>query len=751
MEKIMDIEKIMRELTLEEKSGLCSGADFSHTKAVERLNIPALMMCDGPHGLRKQESGADHLGLNTSIETVGYPTASALAASFDRDVLRRLGEALGEECQAENVAMLLGPGINIKRSPLCGRNFEYFSEDPCLAGELAAAYIEALQSKGIAACVKHYAANNQETLRMSGNSVVDERTLHEIYLPAFEAAVKKGKTRGIMCAYNAVNGTFCAENKILLTDILRKDWGFNGLVVTDWGAIKDRVTGILAGIDLEMPGGAPESAAEIVEAIQSGRLDGKALDNAVRNVINFVNDSLEKRRPNAVIDRAKNMELSADLEKECAVLLKNDKAVLPLRKSAGIAFIGEFAEKPRFQGGGSSFINVPHPVGALEAAKDLAIISYTQGYDPKATEDDAALVNKAVQAAKNADTAVIFAGLPYETEGVDRKTLALPINQNILIEAVAAAQPNTVVVLHTGAPISLPWIDKVAAVLCVHLGGANVGTATTALLFGDANPSGKLAETWPLKPEDNPSYLNFPGEDGVAVYHEGIYVGYRYYDKKRMAVLFPFGYGLSYTAFEYSDLRLEKEKITDAETLTVTCKVKNTGAVSGKEVVQLYVRDIESEVSRPVRELNGFIKVSLNPGEEKEAAFTLDKRSFAYFETKIHGWHVESGMFAVEIGASSRDIRLSAQVEVTSLTELPILFTRNTPVGFLQKTVKGRAFMEQLMATAPLNRDDALQVLGEDSTEMIQAMAREMTLGGLVIYGMMTGEQLDGAIAMLNG
>lgn len=746
----MDIEKTMRELTLEEKAGLCSGADFSHTKAVERLNIPALMMCDGPHGLRKQESGADHLGLNASIETVGYPTASALAASFDRDVLRRLGEALGEECQAENVAMLLGPGINIKRSPLCGRNFEYFSEDPCLAGELAAAYIEALQSKGIAACVKHYAANNQETLRMSGNSVVDERTLHEIYLPAFEAAVKKGRTRGIMCAYNAVNGTFCAENKILLTDILRKDWGFNGLVVTDWGAIKDRVTGILAGIDLEMPGGAPESVAEIVEAIQSGRLDGKALDNAVRNVLNFVNESLEKRRPNAVIDRAKNMELSADLEKECAVLLKNDKAVLPLRKSAGIAFIGEFAEKPRFQGGGSSFINVPHPVGALEAAKDLAI-TYTQGYDPKATEDDAALVNKAVQAAKNADAAVIFAGLPYETEGVDRKTLALPKNQNILIEAVAAAQPNTVVVLHTGAPVSLPWIDKVAAVLCVHLGGANVGTATTALLFGDVNPSGKLAETWPLKLEDNPSYLNFPGEDGVAVYREGIYVGYRYYDKKRMAVRFPFGYGLSYTAFEYSDLRLEKEKITDAETLTVTCKVKNTGAVSGKEVVQLYVRDIESEVSRPVRELKGFIKVSLNPGEEKEAAFTLDKRSFAYYETKIHGWHVESGMFAVEIGASSRDIRLSAQVEVTSLTELPILFTRSTPVGFLQKTVKGRAFMEQLMAAAPLNRDDALQVLGEDSTEMIQAMAREMTLGGLVIYGMMTGEQLDGAITMLNG
>jgi beta-glucosidase len=754
----MNIETIVSQMTLEEKAALCSGADFWHTKAIERLGVPRVLMCDGPHGLRKQEGEADHLGVNASIETVSYPTASALAASFDQDVPRLMGEALGGECQAENVAMLLGPAVNIKRSPLCGRNFEYFSEDPYLAGELAASFIKALQSNGVAACVKHYAAHNQESFCGSGNSIVDERTLREIYLPPFEAAVKKGKTRSIMCAYNAVNSTFCAENKTLLTNILREEWGFDGFVVTDWGAVKDHVKGLLAGLDLEMPGGNPSGAAKIAKAVQSGKLDEKVLDDTVRGILNFVNESLENRKPDAIIDRAKNMELAADLETECAVLLKNDHHVLPLKKSAGIAFIGEFAEKPRYQGGGSSHINVPHPVGALEAASRYQTahglnITYSRGYDSKAKESNIALVDEAVRAAKNAEAAVIFAGLPeaFETEGIDRKTLAMPENQNALIEAVAAVQPKTIVVLHTGSPVVLPWLDKVAAVLCVYLGGANVGTATAALLFGEANPSGKLAETWPLKLEDNPSYLNFPGVNGVAEYREGIYVGYRYYDKKGMDVLFPFGYGLSYTAFEYGNLRLDREKMSDTETLNVTCTIKNTGDRPGREAVQLYVRDLESAVPRPVRELKGFAKVFLNPGEEKELAFTLKKRSFAYYEAKIHDWYVESGEFVIELGASSRDIRLSARVEVAASAELPIVFTLNTPVGELQKTAKGRALMEQMMATYLNSGTDTSQSMGEGGNEMVQAMMREMPLGQLVSFGRITDEQLDGMIAILNG
>ncbi|MDR2079477.1 MAG: glycoside hydrolase family 3 C-terminal domain-containing protein [Treponema sp.] len=748
----MNVEKILSQMTLEEKAGLCSGADFWRTKSIERLGVPQVCMCDGPIGLRKQPGEADHLGLYSSIETVSYPTGSALAASFDRDVLHTLGAALGEECQAENIAMLLGPAVNIKRSPLCGRNFEYFSEDPYLAGELSAAYIEALQSSGIAACVKHYAANNQETLRMPGNSVVDERTLREIYLPVFETAVKQGKTRSIMCAYNAVNGTFCAENKTLLTDILREEWGFDGFVVTDWGAVKDRVKGLLAGLDLEMPGDNRAGTKKIVEAVRNGKLDEILLDNAVRNILQFIQGSVENRRPGVTVDRMKNMELAADLEKECAVLLKNDNKVLPLKKSTRIAFIGEFAEKPRYQGGGSSHINVPHPVGALEAARGLNII-YSRGYDVAMTESDAALVDEAVQAAENAGAAVIFAGLPetFETEGIDRKTLAMPENQNALIEAVAAVQPNTVVVLHTGSPIALPWIDKVAAVLCVYLGGANVGTAAAAVLFGAANPSGKLAETWPLKLEDNPSYLNFPGVNGVVEYREGIYAGYRYYDKKSMGVLFPFGYGLSYTSFAYRDLRLDKEKMRDSETLTVTCKVKNTGGSDGKEVVQLYVRDVESAVGRPVRELKGFAKISLKPGEEKEVGFTLDKRAFAYYETKIHDWYVESGSFAVEIGASSRDIRLSAPVEVKSSSELPIVFTGNTPIGELQKTPKGRAVLEQMMTQYKNNEMDISSSMGEGGDNVAVAMMLEMPLGALVSFGRITDEQLNDMIAMLNG
>jgi len=752
--KKMDIENILSQMTLEEKAGLCSGRDFWCTKAIERLGVPKVMMCDGPHGLRKQLGEGDHLGINVSIETNCYPTASALANSFDREVLEKLGTALGKECQAENVAMLLGPGLNMKRSPLCGRNFEYFSEDPYLAGELGAAYIQSLQAQGVSACVKHFAANNQENHRMSGSSQVDERTLHEIYLPAFEAAVKKGKTRSVMCAYNAINGEFCSENKMLLDGILREQWGYNGFVVTDWGAVKDRVKGLCAGLDLEMPGGGGTQDALIVEAVKNGSLDEKVLDRTVRRMLQFVSDYLEQRQPDTAIDRAANSVLSKELAAECAVLLKNEDCILPL-KEGKTAMIGEFAAKPRYQGAGSSHVNVPHSISAVEAAEGRDII-YAQGYDIHRMDNAEILLEEAVKAAKQAKTAVIYAGLPdsYESEGGDRDTLDMPENQNRLIEAVAAANPDTVVVLHGGSAMLLPWLDKVKAVLYMALGGESVGAATVKLLYGEANPGGKLSETWPGRLADTPAFLNFPGDNGSPVYAEGIYIGYRYYDKKEMDVLFPFGYGLSYTDFEYSNLVLNKSEMDDTEILTVTCQVRNTGNTAGAEVVQLYVRDEQSSVRRPIRELKGFEKVFLQPKEEKTISFTLDKRAFAYYETKIHDWYVESGKFFVEIAASSRDIKLAEAVTVNSSVEIPITVTRLTTIGELTRFARGRAFVEQMIAARSGHSEAAAaennKNMGEGSDKIVQSMMVEMPLSSLVTYGVMSFQQLDDLIASLN-
>ena len=746
----MNAKEILNAMTLEEKAAFCSGRDFWHTKAIERLGVPSVMMCDGPHGLRKQEGEGDHLGINKSIETVCYPTAAALASSFDRDVMRQLGEALGQECQSENVAMLLGPGLNIKRSPLCGRNFEYFSEDPYLAGEMGSSYVKALQSKGVAACAKHFACNNQETRRMSGSSQVDERTLHEIYLPAFEAVVKNGKTRSLMCAYNAVNGEFCAENKMLLTDTLREKWGFDGFVVTDWGAVKGRAEGIASGLDLEMPGGPNATGEELIEAVKAGTLSETDLDKAVLNILHFVETALAERDENAVIDRDACRELAGKLAGECAVLLKNED-ILPLQKGRKAVFIGEFAANPRYQGAGSSHINVPHPVSALEAAGDA--VTYARGYDAHSSKTDEALLAEALNAAKDAEAAVIFAGLPdaFESEGADRDHMRLPDNQNELIAAVSAVNPHTVVVLHGGSPVELPWLDKVPAVLLMYLGGEQVGAAAADLLWGKVNPSGHLAETWPIRLEDNPSYLNFPGEDGVVTYAEGIFVGYRYYDKKKMPVNFPFGHGLSYTDFSFSNLTADKEKLTDRETVTVSVDVTNEGTSAGKAVVQLYVRDVKSTVRRPVRELKDFAKAALEPGETRTVTFTLDKRAFAYYEPKVHDFFVESGEFAVEIGLSCRDIRLAKSVHVEGTTEISFTIDANTTIGQLMKHPKGAAFIRQMMgkSNGPSDSEQA-EAMGEGSEKIMQQMMFEMPLGSLVSYGRMTSGQLRGLIASLN-
>ena len=592
----MKHEDLIKQMTLEEKCHLLSGRDFWQSQSVERLGIENMTLSDGPHGIRKQEGAGDQLGLNGSVPATCYPTAATMANSWDPELGEELGRHLGEEAASQDVCVLLGPGLNIKRNPFCGRNFEYFSEDPYLAGEMGAAYVQALQSKGVAACAKHFACNDQETLRMSGSSNLDERTLREIYLPAFEAVVKKGKTRSLMCAYNAVNGTFCAENKMLLTDVLRNEWGSEAFVVTDWGAVRDRAKGIAAGLDLEMPGGPNATGEEIVAAVKEGTLPEADLDKAVLRLLQFVKDCVEQRKPDAKIDRNACRSLARKLAGECAVLMKNEGGLLPLKENQKVAFIGEFADKPRYQGAGSSHINVPHPASALETAGNTVI--YARGYDAHSDATDEALLKEAVRAAATADVAVVFAGLPdaFETEGADREHMRLPNNQNELITAVSMANPNTVVVLHGGSPVELPWLQAVPAILCVYLGGEQAGAATVDLLYGKVNPGGHLAETWPVRLQDNPSFLNFPGEEGVVTYAEGIFVGYRYYDKKEMPVSFCFGHGLSYTDFEYSNLTLDKESLTDQETLTVTADVTNTGSMAGKAAVQLYVQDAESRI-----------------------------------------------------------------------------------------------------------------------------------------------------------
>jgi beta-glucosidase len=747
-----NVKEILRQMTLEEKAALCSGLDFWHINGVERLGISPVMVTDGPHGLRKQISAGLDLNLANSVKTVCFPTATAMASSFDRDLIYKIGQTLGKICQSEDVAVILGPGANIKRSPLCGRNFEYFSEDPYLSGEIAAAHIQGVQSQHVGTSLKHFCANNQETRRMTSNSVVDERTLHEIYLAGFEGAVKKGKPWTVMCSYNRINGTYAAENREMLTGVLRDQWGYEGVVVTDWGAVKDRVKGLVAGLDLEMPGGGGLSNKKIAEAVKKGSVDTAVLDKTAERILAVILNYTENRQEKTVFDLEQGHKTAVETAAECAVLLKNDHSILPLNKNEKIAVIGELAKTPRYQGSGSSFINAAKVTSALDALGDDHQFVYVQGYKTNEVKVDPALQEEAVNAARNAGIAVIFAGLPdsFESEGFDRKHIDLPENQNKLIEAISNVQPNTVVVLHNGAPVAMPWINRVPAILEMYLGGEGVGEAAVSLLYGDKNPSGKLAETFPLKLSDNPSYLDFPGNKDTVVYHERIYVGYRYYDKKEMPVLFPFGHGLSYTSFEYSGLKINKSSMKDTESCTVTAKIQNTGNRAGKEAVQLYVRDAESTIDRPIRELKGFEKVSLNPGETQTVSFTLDKRTFAYYNTDIHGWTVESGVFEIEMGSSSRDIRLRGMVTVESTETIPVTFTKYSTIGEIMAVDKGRAvlgpILEQMQQAMP-----GEVKLGEASSDMMAALMGDMPLVALANFASMGDEQLAGLIAALNG
>lgn len=721
-----DVKAIIREMTLEEKAGMCSGKDFWHLKGVERLGIPEVMVSDGPHGLRKQAEEADHLGLNESIKAVCFPTACATACSFDRDLLEEMGERIGDECQAEDLSVILGPAVNIKRSPLCGRNFEYFSEDPYLASQMAAAHIKGVQSKNVGTSIKHFAANNQEHRRMSCSSEIDERTLREIYLAAFETAIKEAKPDTVMCSYNRINGEFASENHWLLTEVLRDQWGFEGYVMSDWGAVNDRVKGLKAGLELEMPGSGGNTDKEIVEAVKNGELEESVLDRAVERILNIVFKFTDNRQEGK-FDLEEDHKLAAKIAGESMVLLKNE-GVLPLpAQGKKIAFIGKFAETPRFQGGGSSHINSFKITSALEAVKEVAEVTYAQGYDVKEDVIDQAMLNQAVETAKEADVAVIFAGLPdaFESEGYDRTHMRMPDCQNTLISEIAKVQENVVVVLHNGSPVEMPWADQVKGILEAYLCGQAVGQAEVDILFGKVNPSGKLAETIPYKLSDNPSYLNFPGDGQKVEYKEGVFVGYRYYDTKEMPVRYPFGYGLSYTTFEYSDLQLSSDKIKDTDKLKVTLKVKNTGNRAGKEIVQLYVADKTGAASRPVKELKNFVKVELQPQEEKTVEMELDKRSFAWYNTDIHDWYAASGEYEILAAASSRDIRLKKTVYVESTTELPMHIHMNTTIGELLENPKTKAVVEGMT-------DSLIQHMGgsseEENSAASEAITKEMSL-----------------------
>lgn len=664
----MKYQEIIDKLTLEEKASLCSGKDFWHMKGIERLDIPSIMLTDGPHGLRKKDEASGGPSLENSVPATCFPLAVTTAASWDPSLLYKMGEALGEECLAERVSVLLGPGVNMKRSPLCGRNFEYFSEDPLLAGEVAAGLINGVQSKGIGTSLKHFATNNQEMRRMSVDSVVDERALREIYLTAFEIAVKKAKPWTVMNAYNKLNGVYCSDNEELQQKILRDEWGFDGVVVTDWGAANDRVQGIIAGNELEMPTSGGYNDKKIADAVRRGQLSVDMLDKRVDSLLDLIFKS-EKSLCCHTYDKKAHHELAREIAAQSMVLLKNENNLLPLQKGKKVAVIGELARSPRYQGAGSSQIN---PTELSDAFSELVKAGYqplySPGYNKNSKSISQLLINDACDLAKRSDIVLLFIGLTddYEAEGYDRTTLKLPAAHNRLAEEICEVCDNVVVVLSGGSPVTMPWLSKVKAVLNGYLGGQAGGAAIADILSGRQNPCGKLAETYPLSLGDTQCVNYYPGTVMTTEYRDSVYIGYRYYDTAKKDVLFPFGFGLSYTEFKYSALKLSKKKIKDDETLTVSFNVKNVGSVAGAEISQLYVSDCESTIYRPAKELKGFAKTFLEPGEEKTVTIELSKRAFAYYNVNIHDWHVESGDFAVLVGASSRDIRLEGKVNVQS-------------------------------------------------------------------------------------
>jgi beta-glucosidase len=697
------IQSIVEQLTLEEKAALCTGATAWTTTPVERLGVPPLWVSDGPHGIRRL-ADADSLAIE-SLPATCFPTASLLASTWDRDLIHEMGEALAEEAIAASVDVVLGPGANMKRTPVCGRNFEYFSEDPYLAGEMAAGFINGVQSRGVGTSLKHFAANNQEHKRMVIDAAVDERTLREIYLAGFETAVRKAQPWTVMCSYNKINGVYGSEQHRLLTEILKNEWGFEGFVVSDWGAVHDRVAALRAGLDLEMPGPRAGRTKAVVEAVRSGALDQALLDETARRVLRIVFKAAETPKGPAAagtFDRAAHHALARRIAGEGMVLLKND-GILPLKTVRRLAVIGQAAQEPYFQGGGSSHINptqVDSPLAELRKLAGGAEITFSEGYPP----DDSmqpALIDAAVAAAREAEVALLYIALPSykESEGYDRPDLDLTAQQVALIQAVSAAQPKSVVILNNGSAVTMSeWIDGPAAVLEAWMMGQAGGGAIADVLYGTVNPSGRLAETFPLRLSDTPAYINYPGEGNTARYGEGIFIGYRYYDQRNQPVLFPFGHGLSYTTFEYHDAGVSSPEFVDAEGLVVSVQVTNTGPVAGKEVVQVYVHDRKADLVRPPKELKGFAKVELQPGETTKVEIQLDFRSFAYYHPSYGQWTTEDGEFDILIGASAGDICCHHTVMLRSSLDLPSILDMNSTLREWIADRRGRVAIEAVVA-----------------------------------------------------
>ncbi len=743
----MKIQSIIEQMTLEEKAALCTGASWWSTTPVERLNVPEMIVSDGPHGVRRVPNV--HEMAQESLPATCFPTASCLASTWDVDLIRKMGEALAEECIALNVDVVLGPGVNMKRSPLGGRNFEYFSEDPYLAGELAVNFINGVQSKGVGTSLKHYAANNQEFQRFSISAEVDERTLREIYLAAFEMAVKQAQPWTVMCSYNKVNGTFASEHHYLLNEILKDEWGFEGLVVSDWGAVRDRVAALKGGLDWEMPGPQERRVKEVVAAVRSGELDEAVLDESVRRILRVAFMAAETPKgPNGSIggefDMEAHHELARHIAAEGMVLLKND-GILPLKSQGRIAVIGRSAQFAHFQGGGSSHINptkVAVPFKELQAQAGNVELTYAEGYpaDNSFRQD---LIDEAVALAQVADVAVLYIALPSfkESEGYDRTDLDLTAQQVALITAVAKIQPNTVVVLNNGAPVAMSaWIDDVAAVLEAWMMGQAGGTAVADILFGKANPCGKLAETFPLKLTDTPAHLNWPGGAGEVRYGEGLFIGYRYYDAKETAVQFPFGYGLSYTTFAYSSPQVSATAFKDVAGVTVSVDVTNIGDVVGKEIVEVYVHDQKSGLVRPEKELKGFAKVELQPGETKTVSIDLGFRAFAYYHPEYKQWITESGEFDLFIAASAADIRHTLTVTLESTLDLPCLLDMESTIREWMADPRGQVvfgpFYEMMESEAHKMVSSGDEPAGNNSAigMDIMAMFNDMPLVSVLMF-----------------
>lgn len=660
----MKHQSLIEKMTLEEKAAFLSGKNVWQTRECERLKIPSIFLSDGPHGVRKQAGAGDHLGLNASLPATCFPTAASIANSWSEELGEELGKALGEEAAAQEVDVLLGPGLNMKRSPLCGRNFEYFSEDPYLAGKMAASYIRGIQSKGVYACPKHFAVNSQELRRMAMNSVLDERTLREIYLTGFEIAVKEGKAKSIMTSYNEINGVYANENEHLLKEILRKEWGFDGFVVTDWGASNDHTKGVAAGSDLEMPAPGLDAARELIRSVKDGSLTMEELDACVDDLLDAVLTLSENaKNRNKRFEEDVHHNLAKRAAAESAVLLKNEEQILPLPEKSKVAVIGDFAFEPRYQGAGSSMVNPTflESVEKMIGKYDLQVVGLNRGYKRNG-EADEAMKKAALDLAAQADTVLYFFGLDElsESEGLDREHMRIPQNQIELLSALVKVNSNIVGILSAGSAVEMPWHYSLKAIVHGYLNGQAGAGAILDILTGKVNPSGRLSETYPVKYEDTPAFRHFPSTERTAEYRESIFIGYRYYDTSKVRVQYPFGFGLSYTSFEYEDLKTDKDG--------VTFTVKNVGIVDGAEVAQLYVGMKDGKVFRPHKELKGFRKVYLKAGEKREVTIPFDDKTFRYWNVKTDQWETEGGQYQIMVGASVADIRLFGSVEIEGTT-----------------------------------------------------------------------------------